>query len=118
MNGILSIEGLRLKGKHGVLPQEQLVGNEFLVDLKIVFPVNYAAKSDDVSQTINYAEVVALIKDINARPSALIENFAYRIKEAVIAKYPQIESGQVTVHKPFPPIRNLKVDSVSITLTW
>lgn len=118
MRTSIEIKGLKLFGRHGVMEQERNTGNEFVVDMEIFFPFEKACETDSVSDTINYAEIVEIIKSTNSEPSALIENFAWRIKEAVTQRFAAIEGGKIKVYKPYPPIRNIQLDSVSATIEW
>ena len=51
------LKGLRFSAKHGVLPQERVVGGEYVVNVCIDCDLSKAVKSDDVEDTLNYAEV-------------------------------------------------------------
>lgn len=118
MTTSIEITGLRLYGYHGVLPQEKRIGNEYLIDITIFFPFENAFQSDSVNDTINYAEIVDIIKLINNQPSQLIENLAWRIKESLTKKFPQITSGEISVSKILPPIANLQLKKVSAKIKW
>ena len=100
----ITLHDVRLHAHHGVLPQEQVVGNDYLVTLRIEVDVARAVASDCVDDTVNYAVLYQLICDEMARPSALIEHVAGRIGEAVFNRFPQVCSVDVSLCKLNPPM--------------
>ena len=98
------IKNLRLYAYHGVMPQERMVGGEYVLNVNVDVDVNKACLSDDVSDTINYAELAEIAKAEMAVPSNLLENVAYRIGQAIIKKYPQTESVDIDLRKVTPPM--------------
>ena len=98
------IKDLHLYAFHGVMPQERTVGGEYVLNVNVNVNVNAACVSDDVRDTINYAEVAEIAKAEMAIPSNLLENVAYRIGQAIIRKYPQTESVMVDLRKMTPPM--------------
>lgn len=116
-NSTIHIRGLRVYAYHGVLPQERVVGNSFSVDADLKVNVENAMKNDILDATVNYAEIIDVIKDCMAKPSALLENAVWRIVESIIKRYPQIKGGSVTVYKLQPPV-SAELDSVGFTYSW
>lgn len=116
---MISIRGLRLNGRHGVLDQERRVGNEFEIDIELVVPASEQAMlTDSLTDTVNYAEVVMMAKREMSIPSKLIEAVAGRIKNAIIDRYgSMIAAGSITISKLAPPIP-AQLASVSYTCTW
>lgn len=117
MKGTVEINGLRLFARHGVLAQEREVGNLFQVDVRVVYPMGRAMREDCLDGTVNYAEVVQLIKDVMDIPSALLENVVWRIYECLIGKYPAIDGGCIKVTKLSPPIP-AELDGVAVEIEW
>lgn len=114
--GVITIDSLRLQAHHGVLDQERRVGNTFEISLRIDVPsADKAAAADDLGLTVNYAEIVSIIKDEMRIPSRLIENVAFRIARAIRGRFGEmIESGEITVAKLAPPIP-AQLEKVSYT---
>lgn len=100
----IDLPAIRLHGRHGVMPQERSVGNEFTVSLSVVYDAEKAALTDDVAYALNYAELVETVRQINARPYNLLEAFGRAIAEALVRRFACIESGEVTVAKQHAPI--------------
>lgn len=115
MESYILLENVELFAYHGVIPQERLVGNVFRVDLKIKADVGKAAESDDLENTVNYAEVYDIIKSEMAIPSKLIEHVAKRIIKSIKKKYPQVETVEIKLSKRNPPIE-AQIEYASVIL--
>ena len=114
----IHVRGLRLRARHGVLPQERYVGNDFRVDMTVTIPADSSAVVDDsLEGTINYAELVTLIVRQMDIPSALLEHVAGRIIRVAAERWPQILTAEVTVAKLAPPIAQL-MDETAVTIFW
>lgn len=114
----IEIDRLRVHARHGVMAQERTVGNEFEVSLSLEYPAAGAVDTDDLDQTLNYAEVCAVVKEVMAIPSQLLEHVCGRIRAALLDRFPLIRSGSITVAKPAPPIPNAQLRRVSVTLRF
>lgn len=103
MSHRITVTGLRAQGHHGVLASERESGQIFIADV-VLDLVPGAAASDDLSNTVNYAEVAEAVVGILAgEPVDLIETLAERIAAAVL-QWPAVQSTEVVVHKPRAPI--------------
>lgn len=114
----IEIDGLRVFARHGVLEQERTVGNEFEVSALLEVAASRAVATDLLESTVNYAEVCAVIKEVMATPSALLEHLCGRLRDALSERFPAIEGGMVRVAKLNPPIPNVKLNSVAVSLSW
>jgi 7,8-dihydroneopterin aldolase/epimerase/oxygenase len=111
----IALTGLRVRGHHGVLPQERRDGQDFLVDVVLHVDVRDAARTDDVAQTVHYGELAhALAAVVAGEPVDLLETLATRLADACLA-HERVEQVEVTVHKPQAPI-GLPFDDVRVTL--
>ena len=98
------IRDLRLYAFHGVMPQERKTGGWFVVSLRAHYNIMGAMESDDVADTLNYAELCNLVKREMAVPSNLLEHVAGRIVRSIFACYPQAEAIDLTLTKENPPM--------------
>ena len=103
-SGYVYLKHLRFKAYHGVLPQERVVGNDYVVELRIGYPLEIAVKSDRVEDTLNYAEVFSLVREEMKKPSALLEHVAGRIADALQQAFPKITSIDLKLTKVNPPM--------------
>ena len=98
------LQDLRFHAYHGVLPQERLTGNDYVVNLRIGYDIGDAMLSDDVNDTLNYAEVYQLVSQEMAVPSGLIEHVAGRIAHRLFSDFPEIQKLQLSITKVNPPM--------------
>ena len=95
------LEGMIFYGRHGTLPTERELGQRFVVDVEIWCDLRPAGLSDDLSQTVDYSEVHAQIKEIvEGEPVNLTETLAERIATATLERHPRVEGVRVKVSKP------------------
>ena len=100
----ISITGITGFGYHGVLEHERRDGQNFLVDLEVVTNFDSAISSDDVRDTVNYAELAEIAHAaIIGEPVNLIEKLANQIASDCL-DIAGVTAVTVTVHKPQAPI--------------
>lgn len=117
MADLIRISGIKGFGYHGVFETERANGQDFYVDVELEVDLTRASVSDDVNDTINYAEVTDLIvEEITTNPVSLIEKLAGRIAERIKTSFPQAALVTVTVHKPQAPI-SAEVKDISVTIS-
>ena len=100
----ICLHEVRFYAFHGVMPQERRVGGEFLVSVKVGYPLEKAMSSDDVADTLNYAELYELVKKEMMLPSSLLEHVMGRIVEAIEKAFPEVASVEVKIKKVNPPM--------------
>jgi len=116
MSDLIEIKGIKSFGFHGVFESEKVAGQDFYVDVALEVDLTRASISDDVADTINYAEVTDLVvKEITGEPVSLIEKLAGNIADRIKATYPQAATVSITVHKPQAPV-NAQVKDISVTI--
>lgn len=103
-NSFIHINNIRLHARHGVLPQEQLTGNDYIINVRASYDISRAMQTDDVADTLNYAEVYNIIKEEMSVPSKLIEHVAGRIANRLMDSYSQISSVMLRITKCNPPM--------------
>ena len=62
---------------HGVAPQENIIGNEYIINLKLKVDISQAIQTDDVVDTVNYAEIHEAVKAEMSIPSSFQTESAY-----------------------------------------
>jgi dihydroneopterin aldolase len=113
--GIIKVNGIRLRAFHGCLPEEGIIGGEYVVDVTIDTDFTKAAQTDELHDTVDYCVVFDCVKAEMAIRSKLIEHVAQRIIYALRNRYPLVKTFAVTVTKIVPPM-NGAVDKVSVTV--
>lgn len=99
---------------HGVLPQENLVGAYYYVDLKLKTDFTHAAETDELEGTVNYADIFTVVQEEMAIPSKLLEHVCQRIASRIFQDFPTIETIDIRLFKENPPMgacgRNIGVE--------
>ena len=90
MNKVVFIDEVRFHAFHGVMPQERAVGADFTVSLRVEYDFTKAAVSDDLADTISYAD--------------LFHVMAARIVKAIASKWPQVQCVDIRLRKDNPPM--------------
>lgn len=85
----IELKGLRFTAKHGVLPQERVVGGDYVVSVRVGCNLEKAVESDNVEDTLNYAELYQIINKEMQTPSCLLEHVAGRIGERILERFPK-----------------------------
>lgn len=111
----ITLTGLRVIGYHGVLPQERVEGQLFIVDVRLHLALAQAATGDELTATVDYGELAnRVVRAVESDPVDLIETVAERVATLALS-YDRVESVEVTVHKPNAPIA-VQFDDVAVTL--
>ncbi len=98
------MKDMQFYGYHGVLPEEQRLGQQFLIDVEMYLELKAAGKSDDLTKTISYADVYRQVREIvTGNKYKLIEALAENIAERLIKDF-ALEKITVRVKKPQAPI--------------
>ena len=100
----LILKGIQFHGYHGVAEAERQLGQKYEIDLELMTDLSAAGKTDDLTRTIDYAQVVQLAIEIGTQRSfQLFETLAETIAEAILAQF-QIDEVRITAKKLSPPI--------------
>lgn len=118
---ILHIDDLQVFANHGVLPEEKILGQKFLVSAHIVCNFPEGIQDDNIDNTINYAKVCQQIEHLMLHKSFnLIETTCDELAQYLLHTYGTLMSSiTVTLKKPWAPVgRPLEQVAVSITRSW
>lgn len=114
------IKDLEVYAFHGVNQQEKDLGQKFLLSLKMFLDLDKAAQNDDISRTVNYAELCLQIEDeFKAHKYNLIETAGEKLAEFILSKYNFIKGLKLVIKKPWAPIgRPVAYAAVEIHKFW
>lgn len=115
MKSYILLEDIVFFARHGVLEQETVTGNSFVVNIKIETDLSEAAKSDNISDTVNYAEVYEVIKKEMDIPSQLLEHVAGRIIRSLRNRFPELGTIELKLSKKAPPITG-QIEQASVII--
>ncbi|WP_374531129.1 dihydroneopterin aldolase [Acinetobacter sp.] len=95
------IEGLKVNTVVGCFNWERQIIQPLMLDLTILTSLEAAASSDELEDTLNYAEICSISAEViqKAQPK-LIEHAAKLVLNALFTTYPAIESIKIIIRKP------------------
>lgn len=116
---VIHIRRLEIFANHGVIPEENTLGQKFIISADLYKDLRRAGKTDDVNETVHYGQAAVLIKQISEKSVfKLIEKLAEEIADALLKKFP-VEKVKVTIEKPWAPVRlPLETVAVEIERQW
>lgn len=114
---VIKIRDLEIYGHHGVMKEENVLGQKFLVSLALYTDTRAAGESDNLADSVNYAEVSYLVKEqMEKETYRLIEAAAEQLAKKILLKFPLVKKVEVEIKKPWAPIL-LPLDTVSVNIT-
>lgn len=113
----IHIENLQVFANHGVFPEENVLGQKFLVSAVLYADTRSAGKADELTLSTHYGQVSQFITDfLKAHTYKLIEAAAENLAEAVLLTYPLVKGISLEIKKPWAPV-GLPLDYVSVKIT-
>ncbi len=107
MGDKILLKGMQFYGRHGVFPEEKAMGQKFVVDLELSTDLQKAGQSDDLTHTLNYADIYGVVKNIvTNRTYNLIEALAEAVAQEILDNY-EVKKVKVKVEKPQAPISGI-----------
>lgn len=114
--GLIEIENMEFYAYHGHYEEERIVGNRFLLNIKIETNTEKAELSDNIDDALNYQTVYSIIGQEMKQKSHLLENIAKRILDAIYSEFEnKIISSEIKVSKINPPMGG-QIGQVSVSL--
>ena len=117
--GKVIIDSLDCFGRHGVLNEENILGQRFFVSCEMETNFESAAENDDINNAVNYADVSNFISHyVKDNVFKLIETLASKLADELLINY-NIKSVYIKIEKPSAPIGlPLKTVAVSLSKKW
>jgi len=113
MKSKIILEDIKIYAYHGVLPEEAIIGNHYVVNLEVHSDLEKASQSDDLDDTINYAAINDIVHQEMKIRSKLLEHVIGRIINQIENQFPQITFIKIKLTKTIPPMRG-EMNGVSL----
>lgn len=111
------IKGLEIFAKHGVLAEENALGQKFVISATLYCDTRKAGMSDDLNDSVNYAEVCQWITgQTQSQVFSLLERLAEFLARGILLQFPLVRKVTLEIEKPWAPIQ-LPLDTVSVKIT-
>lgn len=116
----IKITDLEVFANHGVFPEENKLGQKFLVSAVLYTDTRKAGKTDDLTSSIHYGEVSAFItKYMKEHTYQLLERVAETLAEEMLKSISGLCKIDLEIKKPWAPVGlPLKTVSVKISREW
>jgi dihydroneopterin aldolase len=115
---VIRIKNCAFFARHGVLDEEETLGQRFYVDAELTVDPGNALERDSIEGTVDYGVAFSVIeKIITGERRFLIEALALEVGKALVARFPQITNAAITVRKPNAPVAGV-LDHVEVTVVW
>ena len=115
---VIRLKNCAFFARHGVLDEEETLGQRFYVDAELTVDAGEALETDIIAGTVDYGAAFTLIeKIVTGKRRQLIEALALSVAKGLCAEFPQLRRAAITVRKPSAPIRGV-LDYVEVTVAW
>lgn len=111
----IKVEGIKLYGYHGCLPEEAKIGADYIVHVVVWTDLEQAAKSDLLKDTVDYVAINKIVEEEMAIRAELIEHVTDRILSRLLKEHSSLLKAEVELSKTNPPI-NGNVEKVTIVM--
>lgn len=112
----IAIEGLEVFANHGVFPEENKLGQKFVVSVTLYTDARRAGETDDLSASIHYGEAAHAIDEfMRVHTFKLIETAAESVAAMLLDRYPGAYGVRVKLEKPWAPV-GLPLRTVSVEI--
>jgi len=114
---IVALHGVEFFAYHGFYPEEQKLGNRFVVDIEVEFTPASDMAEDDLNNTVNYEQLYEIACEEMKLTKKLIETVAQCIIDNIVKQYNFVDVVKLTINK-LNPLIGAKTKSSSVTLTY
>ncbi|MCI8551037.1 MAG: 2-amino-4-hydroxy-6-hydroxymethyldihydropteridine diphosphokinase [Lachnospiraceae bacterium] len=110
------IRNLEVFANHGVFPEENKLGQKFLVSAELLCDTEKAGRTDELAYSIHYGLVAEEITSyMKAHTKKLIEAAAEEVAEHLLLMFPLMRGIILEVQKPWAPV-GLPLETVSVKI--
>lgn len=102
--GKIKLKNIRVFAYHGCLDEEGKIGSDYRVDLSVKGDLSNSAKTDSLSDTIDYVHLNRIVKEEMAKRAKLLETVAEKIINRILEEIIMVQEVKVDVSKINPPI--------------
>lgn len=120
MTGIytITLKNCAFFARHGVLDEEEFLGQRFFVDAELDVDAAAALESDAIDDTVNYGLAFRVIEEIvTGRRRYLIEALAQDVAKELCQRFPQVRRAKITIRKPNAPVPGV-LDFVQVSVDY
>ena len=112
----IHIKNLEVFARHGVFPEENVLGQKFVVSAVLYTSTREAGRADDLAKSIHYGEVSQFVTEFMEQNTfKLLETVAERLAEELLLRTEHLEKVSLEIKKPWAPV-GLPLETVSVEI--
>lgn len=112
----IHIKNLEVFARHGVFPEENVLGQKFVVSAVLYTSTREAGRADDLAKSIHYGEVSRFVTEFMEQNTfKLLETVAERLAEELLLRTEHLEKVSLEIKKPWAPV-GLPLETVSVEI--
>ena len=113
----IQIKGLEIFANHGVFPEENVLGQKFVISATLYTDTRKAGLTDDLTTSIHYGEVSQMITEYTKKHTfKLLEALAENLCQMLLETIPLLQKITLRIEKPWAPV-GLPLDTVAVEIT-
>lgn len=113
----IALRNARFYAYHGYYEEEQIIGNEFFLDVICFMKAFVADTGDNLEKTINYEDLYRIAKDEMSKPKKLLETVVDNILDTIKSNYHEVKEIEVSLRKSNPPFGG-DTAAAEVSLYW
>lgn len=102
--GKIKLNDIRVYAYHGCLFEEGQIGSDYIVGLEVKADLSKASTSDELSDTVDYVQLLNIVRREMAMRSKLLEHVGQRIIDSILLEIKKVNKVKVSIAKINPPI--------------
>ena len=112
----INIKNFEVFAHHGVYPEENILGQKYIVSAALYTDLRNAGKSDDLAESFDYNRICRDVKGyIENNTFKLIETVAEGLAEKLLTENPALHKVWLEVKKPWAPVA-VHLETVSVEI--
>lgn len=112
----VALSDVRFFAYHGYYPEEQVLGNEFIVNVQVAFE-KHSEGDDELANTVNYQLLYQIAKTEMQYPRKLLETVIEAILSRIRTDFPFLDEIEISICKNYPPFGGDRAKA-AVTLVW
>lgn len=113
----IQIKGLEIFANHGVFPEENVLGQKFVISATLYTDTRKAGLTDELTTSIHYGEVSQMITEYTKKHTfKLLEALAENLCQMLLETIPLLQKITLRIEKPWAPV-GLPLDTVAVEIT-
>lgn len=113
----IRIQNLEVFAKHGVFPEENVLGQKFVLSATLYTSTRKAGLTDELEYSIHYGEVSHFMKKfVEEHTYKLLERVVEELAQELLLAFPLMKKIDLEISKPWAPI-GLPLDTVTVSVS-